>query len=148
MSLRTLRRLSLLALLSFALLSFPGRGPASGQELVDLVIRTVDVEPTKSSGDAWDAFNGKPDLKVTVKSGRKRHTTAVVNNTMQTDFKSRALRVAPGTAIEIIVADDDVAVDDEIGRRTMTLGAEHIGPGGMVCGPFGRVRSLVLEFRR
>lgn len=150
MTLRSLHRCSSLACLIFGLLAFGvyGNTSAMGQEMVDLVLRKIAVEPTKANGEAWDAFNGKPDLMVTVTSGRKRFTSSVVMNVLEHDFNVKALRVRAGALVEIVVIDEDVAVDDEIGTLTATISAADIAKGSVTFTGFGRVKQLVVEFRR
>ena len=150
MTLRSLPRSSSLAFLIFGLLAFAvyGNTPALAQGMVDLVIRQVEVEPTKANGEAWDAFNGKPDLMVTVISGRKRFTSSVVMNVFEHDFNVKALRVRAGAVVEIVVADQDIAVDDEIGTLTAVISPADIAKGSVTFSGFGRVKQLVVEFRK
>jgi hypothetical protein len=117
-------------------------------DIVDLVLRKVAVETAKSNGESWDPLGGKPDLRVTLESGAKRFKSMVRSDAFTHDFKVKALRVRPGDIVEIVVRDQDAAVDDEIGRIKVTITAEQIHTGRAVWASFGRVKQLNVEFKR
>jgi hypothetical protein len=150
MTLRSLTRLSSPVFVFWTLLPLVAAdsAPVLAQDVVDLVIRRVEVETTKANGEAWDAFNGKPDLMVTVASGRKRYTSSVAMNVFEHDFNAKALRVRAGAVVEFAVFDQDVAVDDEIGAFTATITAADIAKGSVTFPGIGRVKQLVVELRR
>jgi hypothetical protein len=124
-------------------------GQSSGlADVADLVLRRVSVETTKSNGESWDSFGGRPDLRVGMVCGARRYKSPVKSDAYTHDFKAKSLRVRPGDIVEIVVRDQDAAVDDEIGRIRVTITAEQIHAGAAVWTAFGRVKELNVDLKR
>lgn len=115
-------------------------GSCADKVYADKTIRvgTVTVLSTKASGAAWDAGDGAPDIKVSIRekkffSGLKN--TSVKKNTYSTTFNEDTISIAVGKSIEIKVWDKDFASDDLIGSGTFVIDAADFNRGSVELAP-------------
>lgn len=118
--------------------------PAVRKKSADLIIQSVDVYSTKDNGSVWDE-SGPPDLKVHVSTNSDQFTTSTKHNTHTASYGAKAIRIAEGDTLEVIVYDADVVFDDKIGSYSKLITAETLSQG-TVKWSFGRVSELVLKF--
>jgi hypothetical protein len=118
--------------------------PAGRKKSADLIIESVNVYGTKSNGSAWDD-SVPPDLKVRVSTSNDDFTTSTKHDTESASYGVKAIRVAEGDTLEVIVYDADVLFDDKIGTYSKLITAETLSQG-TVKWSFGRVYELVLKF--
>lgn len=141
-------RSRLLGLFAAAYLAPVAAAQDGAKKSADLIVQSVKVHTTKKNGEAWDAFGGAPDLKVSVRKTEKggaMHTTKVKKDTFEATFGERTIRVSVGDEIEVIVSDEDEKFHDKVGEKTFKITAEMLKKRE-VKWEFDRVLTLVLEF--
>ncbi len=110
--------------------------PTSGLRADDalLVVGGVKVRTTKADGrSSWDSGGGAPDIKISVERTSEprgeRHITASRKDCFEATFNRRALGVDVGDVIEILVLDEDLTRDDEIGKTSCKVTATMLKSG-------------------
>ena len=114
-----------------------------------LVIGGVRVRTTKADGkSSWDSGGGAPDIKISVERTSEpkgeRHVTAPRRDCFEADFNRRALGVDVGDVIEILVLDEDLTRDDEIGKTSREVTATML-KSGVITLAFDQVDELILR---
>ncbi len=113
----------------------------------DVIVHSLKVHTTKANGAAWDILGGAPDLKVTVtKLGKFKssHTTQVKRDVFEALIDEKTVRVSEGDEIELHAIDEDVNLDDTIGKKTIKITKEMLQEGEAKL-TFDRVILLLLK---
>jgi len=118
---------------------------------VRVVLKSIQVAPTKPDGSAWDINDGKPDLQVRIKNNTdtsiKEFLSPEKTDTFDASFDAPTILAMPGQELLIEVLDKDVAVEDAIGRTTIKLTEEMLKKGSHEM-TFNQVKSMKLEFTK
>lgn len=115
---------------------------ASSEPTYDVYLRSVEAPATDTSGWAWDAFGGLPDLSVTVAAvwpgNRFEKTLAGPVDTLVATFATPFLTnvpasvfasmTSPTTSFEIKVEDADIAANDAVGSCASGSGSSVTAP--------------------
>ncbi len=121
----------------------------SDRESATIELVSVRVRTTKAGGAAWDAADGKPDLKVTVERKARpagdKFTTKVVPDTFEAKFNVKTIEVKEGDEVEVTVADEDAVSDDRVGRLNVRVTQKMLRKGEADWS-FDEVLSLKVEF--
>ncbi|MCK5808792.1 hypothetical protein KAH37_07400 [bacterium] len=83
-----------------------------------VAVKSVSLNTTKPSGDAWDAFSGKPDIAVVVdKNSSKLFQTAERSDTYSATWSSESAVtiISFGDTLSFCIYDVDVSSDDLVG---------------------------------
>jgi hypothetical protein len=116
-----------------------------------VVLKSVQVAPTKTDGNAWDVNDGKPDIMISVKNlsdtTQKEVVTDEKTDALDAKYDSRTVLVSPGHKLRILVEDKDAAVNDTIGNGSLDVTEEMVKKGTHTV-TFGQVKSLTIEFQK
>jgi hypothetical protein len=127
---------------------------AGGEDVeYTIIIKKVDVKPTKSDGAAWDVMDGKPDLFVRVQNldvkDAKSFDTKTHDDVNSASFDQPSdVKFRVGQKIQFQVNDKDVAANDEIGTYNLTTTAKGVESGKLRMENFGQVIVLEVEFKK
>jgi hypothetical protein len=121
----SLKQLLLLLLLVISLtFSFPAYAQA------EITTITVQVEPTKASGEKWDTLKGKPDLALCLSNSlvgtlclpSGDSVTNIISAECPNSYYCRFSADVPDQNFKVSVVDVDVALNDLIGTGHCSKG--------------------------